>query len=68
MSLVADFYKDAQKEWDRLDIPFFRIEFATTLDLINTYFAAGERVAGHRGRAWSLHDRVVEARVPCDTS
>jgi S-adenosylmethionine-dependent methyltransferase len=45
MSLVADFYKDAQKEWDRLDIPLCRIEFATTLDLIKTYFAAGERVA-----------------------
>lgn len=45
MSLVADFYKDAQKEWDRLDIPLCRIEFATTLDLINTYFAAGERLA-----------------------
>src|SRR5690349_19381282 len=32
MSLVADFYKDAQKEWDRLDIPLCRIELASTLD------------------------------------
>lgn len=45
MSSVADFYKDAQKEWDRLDIPLCRIEFAATLDLIDMYFAAGERVA-----------------------
>ena len=44
MSSVADFYKDAQKEWDRLDIPLCRIEFAATLDLIDMYFAAGERV------------------------
>jgi hypothetical protein len=34
MSLIAEFYKDAKKEWDRLDIPICRIEFAATLDLI----------------------------------
>ena len=45
MSLVAEFYRDAQKEWDRLDIPLFRIEFATTLDLIGNYFKTGDRVA-----------------------
>jgi SAM-dependent methyltransferase len=36
MSIIAEFYKDAQKEWDRLDIPLCRIEFAATLDLIDT--------------------------------
>jgi S-adenosylmethionine-dependent methyltransferase len=45
MSVIAEFYKDAQKEWDRLDIPLCRIEFAATLDLIDTYFATGARVA-----------------------
>jgi S-adenosylmethionine-dependent methyltransferase len=45
MSLIAEFYKDAQKEWDRLDIPLCRIEFAATLNLIDTYFTMGARVA-----------------------
>jgi S-adenosylmethionine-dependent methyltransferase len=45
MSSIAEFYKDAKKEWDRLDIPLCRIEFAATLDLIDTYFTGGERVA-----------------------
>jgi SAM-dependent methyltransferase len=45
MSLVAAFYRDAQREWDRLDIPLFRIELATTLDLIDSYFKNGDRVA-----------------------
>ena len=33
-----------KKQWHRLDIPLCRIEFAATLDLIDMYFAAGERV------------------------
>ncbi len=45
MSLVAEFYRDAQQEWDRLDIPLFRIELATTLELIDSYFKKGDRVA-----------------------
>ena len=46
MSLVREFYKDAQKEWDRLDIPLCRIEFASTLALIDEYMAAaGKTVA-----------------------
>jgi SAM-dependent methyltransferase len=44
MSLVREFYNDAQKEWDRLDLPLCRIEFASTLRLIDTYFAKGEKV------------------------
>ncbi len=44
MSLVEEFYKDAQKEWDRL-LPLCRIEFASTLGLIETYITRGLRVA-----------------------
>jgi S-adenosylmethionine-dependent methyltransferase len=45
MSLVQEFYKDAQKEWDRLDLPLCRIEFASTLALIDTHLTPGKRVA-----------------------
>ncbi|MDE5454585.1 methyltransferase domain-containing protein [Bradyrhizobium sp. CSA112] len=46
MSLVREFYKDAQKEWDRLDIPLCQIEFASTLALIDAYLTGRkEKVA-----------------------
>jgi S-adenosylmethionine-dependent methyltransferase len=45
MSSVHEFYKNAQREWDRLDIPLCRIEFASTLALIDTYFVKGMKVA-----------------------
>jgi hypothetical protein len=45
MDLVREFYKDAQTEWDRLDIPLCRIEFASTLSLIDAHFRKGMRVA-----------------------
>jgi S-adenosylmethionine-dependent methyltransferase len=53
MSLVREFYQDAQKEWERLDLPLCRIEFASTLRLIDTYFAKGETlvdIGGGPGR------------------
>lgn len=45
MKSVKTFYKDAQKEWDRLDPPLGRIEFASTRKLIDTYFKEGGRIA-----------------------
>jgi SAM-dependent methyltransferase len=45
MSLVKEFYRDAQKEWERLDLPLCRIEFASTLALIDSYFTNGQSVA-----------------------
>jgi hypothetical protein len=58
MSLVKEFYKDAQREWDRLDIPLCRIEFASTLALIDTYLGAGQKKESsrHRGSARPLYD------------
>jgi len=44
MNRVREFYEDAQKEWDRLDIPLCRIEFASTLALIDRYFTEGMTV------------------------
>ena len=44
MSAVHEFYRNAQKEWDRLDIPLCRIEFTSTLALIETYFVEGMKV------------------------
>jgi len=44
MSLVKEFYRNAQKEWERLDQPLCRIEFASTLGLIDTYFTNGQSV------------------------
>jgi len=44
MASVHEFYKYAQKEWERLDLPLCRIEFASTLQLIDTYFAKGGKV------------------------
>lgn len=35
MNRVRDFYRDAQKEWGRLDLPLCQIEFASTLALID---------------------------------
>jgi len=45
MRLVKEFYRDAHKEWERLDLPMCRIEFASTLGLIDTYFTHGQSVA-----------------------
>jgi S-adenosylmethionine-dependent methyltransferase len=45
MSVVQEFYKDAQREWDRLDIPLGRIEFASTVALIDAYLTKGMKVA-----------------------
>ena len=59
MSLVEEFYKDAQKEWDRL-LPLCRIEFASTLGLIETYFTRGLRVAD-LGRDRSLAGRRMQS-------
>jgi SAM-dependent methyltransferase len=54
MSLVREFYKDAQKEWDRLDIPLCRIEFASTLALIDAYITGQKKkvadIGGGPGR------------------
>src|SRR5215468_5506150 len=44
MNLVREFYQDAQREWDRLDLPLCRIEFASTLALIDQYFTEGMTV------------------------
>jgi hypothetical protein len=49
MSLVPEFYKDAQKEWDRLDIPLCRIEFASTLALIDEYMAGAGKIVADIG-------------------
>lgn len=35
MNPVKEFYRDARKEWDRLDLPMCQIEFASTLALID---------------------------------
>jgi hypothetical protein len=48
-SLVREFYKDAQKEWDRLDIPLCRIEFASTLALIDEYMADAAKTVADIG-------------------
>ena len=61
MSLVEEFYKDAQKEWDRL-LPLCRIEFASTLGLIETYFTRGLRVAD-LGRDRSLAGRRMQSEA-----
>src|SRR5262245_30712537 len=45
MNLVREFYRNAQKEWDRLDIRLCRIEFASTLALIDSYFSKGMKIA-----------------------
>jgi S-adenosylmethionine-dependent methyltransferase len=45
MTTVSDFYKDAEKEWNRLDLPLCRIEFASTLNLIDRYFCKGGSIA-----------------------
>jgi S-adenosylmethionine-dependent methyltransferase len=45
MSLVAEFYQDAGKEWQRLDLPLCRIEFATTLHMIEKHVVGHGRVA-----------------------
>ena len=37
MNSVKEFYRDAQKEWDRLDLPLCQIEFASTLRLIDEH-------------------------------
>jgi 2-polyprenyl-3-methyl-5-hydroxy-6-metoxy-1,4-benzoquinol methylase len=42
---VKDFYKNAQVEWDRLDLPLCRIELASTLSLVDMYFRKGARIA-----------------------
>jgi S-adenosylmethionine-dependent methyltransferase len=47
--LVREFYKDAQKEWDRLDIPLCRIEFASTLALIDEYMAGAAKTVADIG-------------------
>ena len=47
MSSVREFYRDAQKEWDRLDIPFCRIEFASTLALLDRHIC---------GPKWTVAD------------
>ncbi|MBV9017975.1 MAG: methyltransferase domain-containing protein, partial [Alphaproteobacteria bacterium] len=44
MNPVREFYQDAQREWDRLDLPLCRIEFASTLALIDQYFTEGMAV------------------------
>jgi S-adenosylmethionine-dependent methyltransferase len=44
MNRVREFYQDAQREWDRLDLPLCRIEFASTLALIDRYFTEGMKV------------------------
>jgi S-adenosylmethionine-dependent methyltransferase len=49
MSLAREFYKDAQKEWDRLDIPLCRIEFASTLALIDEYMAGAAKIVADIG-------------------
>ena len=49
MSLVREFYKDAQREWDRLDIPFCRIEFASTLALIDRHMTGSKRTVADIG-------------------
>jgi hypothetical protein len=38
MVSVEDFYRDAQREWARRDLPVCRIEFASTLNLIDVTF------------------------------
>jgi len=45
MSAVREFYRNAEREWARLDIPLGRIEFASTLALIDAYFVKGMRIA-----------------------
>jgi SAM-dependent methyltransferase len=45
MTAVREFYSNAQREWDRLDVPLCRIEFASTLAIIDSYFADGMKVA-----------------------
>jgi S-adenosylmethionine-dependent methyltransferase len=35
MNSVKEFYRDAQKDWDRLDLLMCQIEFASTLALID---------------------------------
>jgi S-adenosylmethionine-dependent methyltransferase len=45
MTPVREFYRNAQQEWDRLDIPLCRIEFASTVGVIDSYFTGGMRVA-----------------------
>jgi len=45
MTRVREFYTDAQREWERMDIPICRIEFASTLALIDSYFIKGMAVA-----------------------
>jgi hypothetical protein len=37
--------QDAQREWSRLDLPLCQIEFASTLELIDSYVLPGRRVA-----------------------
>lgn len=42
---VQDFYnRNAKREWDRLDLPFGRLEFASTLHLLDKYFPSRGRV------------------------
>ena len=43
MTLVKDFYTDAQKEWEGLDLP---IEFASTITLVDSRFLKAGWVAG----------------------
>ena len=45
MSRIREYYRDAQREWERMDIPLCRIEFASTLALIDCYFTKGMTVA-----------------------
>jgi S-adenosylmethionine-dependent methyltransferase len=45
MTSVKDFYADPQQEWERLDLPVCRIEFASTINLIDLHFLKGGRVA-----------------------
>src|ERR1700680_3017769 len=42
---VKEFYSDAQKEWDRLDLPLCQIEFASTLKLLDEYLPKGSAIA-----------------------
>src|SRR3989442_1617405 len=43
--VVRDFYNsNADAEWERLDLPLCRIEFLSTLHLIDTYFPKQGRV------------------------
>lgn len=44
-SPVREFYRDAQKEWERLDLPLCQIELASTLKLIDEYLPRGAVVA-----------------------